>query len=74
MKLKEFDVVIEKDEDGWYIADVPALQGCHTQARTKKELVKNVREAIGLCIEAHAEHKAKCKTPFVEVQKIAVYA
>ena len=38
MKVKMFDVIIEKDEDGWYIADVPAIHGCHTQAKTKKEL------------------------------------
>ena len=46
-----FDVVIEKDEDGWFIADVPELQGCHTQAKTRKELMKNVKEVIELCLE-----------------------
>ena len=30
--VKEFNVVIEKDEDGYFIASVPALRGCHTQA------------------------------------------
>jgi predicted RNase H-like HicB family nuclease len=41
-----FNVVIEQDEDGGYIAEVPALPGCHTQGDTLKELYGNVKEAI----------------------------
>ena len=67
MKVKEFDVIIEKDEDGWLVADVPELQGCHTQARTMKALMKNTKEAIELCLEVEAERKQKIKTPFVSV-------
>lgn len=47
----EFMVVIEKDDSGFYVADVPALEGCHTQAKTKKELMRRVVEAIELCLE-----------------------
>ena len=47
---KQFKVVIERDEDGFYIADVPALPGCHTQAKTLVELQKNVRDVIRLCL------------------------
>lgn len=74
LKARTFDVILEKDEDGWFIADVPALQGCHTQGRTKKEALKNIKEAIGLCLEELAEKKTKKKTPFVSVEKISVYA
>jgi hypothetical protein len=41
----EFSVVIERDEEGWYVASVPALPGCHTQARSLDELMERVREA-----------------------------
>lgn len=45
----EFNVVIEKDEDGYYVASVPALRGCHTQAKSLDVLMKRVGEAIELC-------------------------
>ena len=52
MKAKrKFTVVIERDEEGYYVASVPALRGCHTQARTLDALMKRVREVIELCLE-----------------------
>lgn len=42
----KFDVVIEQDEDGMYVADVPVLPGCHTQGETEDEALENVKEAI----------------------------
>lgn len=42
---------VEKDADGFFVASVPALPGCHTQARSLDELMKRVREAIELCLE-----------------------
>ena len=52
MKSKrKFTVVIERDEDGFYVASVPALRGCHTQAKTLDTLMKRVREVIEVCIE-----------------------
>ena len=74
MKERTFDVVLEKDEEGWFIVDVPALPGCHTQGKTKKEALKNAREAIELCLEVMNEKKTKRKTPFVSIEKVAVYA
>jgi predicted RNase H-like HicB family nuclease len=51
MKSKrKFTVVIERDEEGFYVASVPVLRGCHTQAKTLDALVKRVREVIELCI------------------------
>jgi len=47
----EFDVVIIEDETGGYIASVPSLPGCHTQAETLDALMKNVQEAIQLYLE-----------------------
>jgi predicted RNase H-like HicB family nuclease len=48
---RKFTVVIERDEEGFYVATVPALRGCHTQAKTLDTLMKRVREVIELCIE-----------------------
>jgi len=48
----KFAVVVERDEDGFYVASVPELPGCHTQAKTLDELMKRVREAIELYLEA----------------------
>ncbi len=73
-KQKTFDVVLERDEDGWFVADVPAIQGCHTQGKTKKEVLKNIKEAIELCLEVEAERKAKKKTPFIGIEKVSVHA
>ncbi len=42
----EFNVIIERDSDGYYVADVPALRGCHTQAKSLDELIKRVKEDI----------------------------
>jgi predicted RNase H-like HicB family nuclease len=52
MKSKrKFTVVIERDEEGYYVASVPSLRGCHTQAKTLDTLMKRVREVVELCIE-----------------------
>ena len=51
LRVMKFKVLVEKDEDGYYVADVPELQGCHTQAKNKKELMKRVKEVIELCLE-----------------------
>ena len=45
------DVVVERDAEGFYVASVPVLQGCHTQAQSLDELMDRVREVIALCLE-----------------------
>jgi predicted RNase H-like HicB family nuclease len=49
MKNYRFTVLIEKDEDGFYVATVPALKSCYTQAKTMEELIPRIREVIELC-------------------------
>jgi predicted RNase H-like HicB family nuclease len=49
--VREFNVVIEKDEDGYFVASIPALRGCHTQASSLDVLVKRTKEAIALSLE-----------------------
>jgi len=50
-KLYNFTVLIEKDEDGFYVATVPALKSCYTQAKTLEELYPRIKEVIALCLE-----------------------
>ena len=48
---RKFTVVIERDEEGWFVATVPAIRGCHTQAKNLDTLMKRIREAIQVCLE-----------------------
>lgn len=50
-KLQQFKIIIEQDEDGYFVASVPSLPGCHTQAKTLPELKKRIQDAISLCLE-----------------------
>jgi predicted RNase H-like HicB family nuclease len=52
---REFDVVIERDSEGYYVASVPALRGCHTQAKSLDELIERIREAVELCLEVEGD-------------------
>ena len=49
-RKQQFKVVIERDEDGFFVASVPTIPGCHTQAKTIPELLTRVRDAIRLCL------------------------
>ena len=69
-KKREFNVVIERDADGYFVASVPELHGCHTQAKSLDALMKRVREAIELCLEEQGDPRAGFE--FVGVQRIAV--
>lgn len=69
---REFDVVIERDEDGYYVGSVPSLPGCHTQAKSLDELIGRVREAIALCLEDESPTGEAME--FVGVQRVRVPA
>lgn len=69
---REFDVVIERDSDGYYVASVPVLRGCHTQAASLDELVERIREAIELCLEV--EGGGDETLDFIGVQRITIAA
>jgi predicted RNase H-like HicB family nuclease len=68
---REFNVLIERDAEGYYVASVPELRGCHTQARSLDKLLDRVREAIELCLEVEKPTPEK-PSDFVGVQRIAV--
>jgi len=67
---KQYSVIIERDVDGFLVADVPELEGCHTQAKSMDELIKRVKEVIALC-EQDATHS---KNKFVGVQMVELNA
>ncbi len=69
---REFDVVIERDAEGYYVATVPALPGCHTQAKSLDVLQKRISEAIELCIEEYGFVDEPSE--FIGLQRIAVEA
>jgi predicted RNase H-like HicB family nuclease len=69
---KEFTVVIEQDEDGIYIASVPELEGCHTQAKTLDELRERIKEAIQLYLEVESDLIQEVPLNFVGIQKVEV--
>ena len=68
--MKYFNVVIEKDEDGYLVASVPSLKGCHTQAKTMDELLERITEAIELCLEVEKEEFTPLE--FIGVQRVAI--
>ena len=49
--IEEFSVIIEQDTEGYYVASVPSLRGCHTQAKSLDELMVRIKEAVVLCLD-----------------------
>lgn len=69
-RKREFSVIVEKDAEGYFVASVPELRGCHTQARSLDKLMERIREAIALCLEV--ERDSRTATEFVGVQRVTV--
>ena len=68
MKSNEYTVLIERDEDGYYVGEVIELPGCFTQARTIEELMDRIKEAIALYLEEVGDVEIKHK--FIGLQKV----
>jgi predicted RNase H-like HicB family nuclease len=56
---REYTVVIEMDEDGYFVGTVPELKGCHTQAKSLDILMRRIKEAVLLCLEVVPVHKGE---------------
>jgi predicted RNase H-like HicB family nuclease len=67
---REFDVLIEQDEEGWLIASVPQLPGCHTQAHSLDELMQRIEEAAKLFLEVRGDNNSDVR--FVGIQRLAI--
>lgn len=73
MKKYNFTILIEKDEDGVYVASVPALKGCHTQAKSIEEIYPRIKEAIELYLEADEQrHTEILQNVFIGVQQLEI--
>ena len=68
----QFDVVIERDAEGYYVASVPQIPGCHTQARSLDEINERIREAIEVCLEAEGGPDQDLE--FIGIQRVTIAA
>jgi predicted RNase H-like HicB family nuclease len=70
----EFQVIIEKDEAGYYVAECPALRACYTQGKTYEEVLENIKDVIALCLDdLKARRKRIPKQPeIIGVQRVEV--
>ena len=69
---RQFDVIIERDAEGFYVASVPQIPGCHTQARSLDEVMQRIREATELCLEVAGTPEQNLE--FVGIQRITIAA
>ena len=69
---RQYDVIIERDTEGYYVASVPQIHGCHTQARSLDEVTERIREAVELCLEAEGAPEQDLE--FIGIQRITVAA
>ena len=68
--MKDFNVIIERDADGYFIASVPELTGCHSQAKSIDAVMKRIQEAIELCLEEYGDKFQP--RDFVGIQRVSV--
>lgn len=75
-----FTVVIYQDEDGLFVAEAPAIPGCHTQGETYEEVLRNIAEAIRLCLKVaahdpvyreHIDMSGKTTSKFVGISEVS---
>lgn len=67
----QLPVTLYQDEDGWYVVECPVIPGCASQGRTEDEAIRNIREAIEMCIEVRLEQGLP---PVIELRTIEVAA
>jgi predicted RNase H-like HicB family nuclease len=69
---REFNVIIERDDEGFYLASVPEIHGCHTQAKSLDKLMERIKEAIEVCLEVQDQEEKPLE--FVGVQRVLIEA
>ncbi len=67
---QEFYVIIERDQDGYYVGQVPQLRACYSQGRTLDELMVNIKEVVEMCLEE--EESVEMLPEFVGVQRVTL--
>ena len=63
MRSYQFQVIVEQDEDGMFVAEVPAIRACYAQGRTFEEAVENVREVLQMCLQEMIERGEEIPRP-----------
>jgi predicted RNase H-like HicB family nuclease len=69
-QVLDFNVLIEQDEEGVYVATVPEIDGCYTQGKSLNEVLERIKEAIEVCLEADKENFVPMK--FIGIQRVQV--
>lgn len=69
----KFRIIIEQDEDGMFVAECPSLPGCISQGKTRKEAMKNIRDAVRGYIESLKKHD-EAIPPSIEEEVVEVHA
>ena len=69
MKIKQFTVYIEQDEDGIFVGSIPAVPSCHAEGRTQEEMMKNLAEVLKLCLR-NVNKKEIMQTKFIGIQNV----
>ena len=69
-QIVDFNVFIEQDEYGMYVAKAPEIQGCYTQGKTLQEVLERIKEAIEVCLEADKEEVNPMR--FIGMQRVQV--
>jgi len=70
MEKETFDVLIEQDEDGIYVAKVPEIEGCYTQGKDLQEVMERIKEAIEVCLETDEDEIKPAR--FIGMQRVQV--
>ena len=71
-----FQVIVEQDEAGYYVAECPALRGCYTQGKTYEEVMENIKDVISLCLEELRAKRKRIPTQpeIIGVQRVEITA
>lgn len=69
-KVLQFTVILERDEDGFFVVECPTLPGCVSQGATEEEALANIQEAIELWLEVEAEKRAQAAPQGVQVRQV----
>ncbi len=71
MKNQLFTAYIEQDEDGMFVGSIPSVPGCHAQGKTQEEMLKNLQEALSLCLRNYDKREIE-KTKFIGIQNLKI--
>lgn len=72
MKILKFNILFELDEDGYFVASVPALPGCYTQGKTLEEARRRIEEAIKLCLKDDSDYSDYPQPSFVGIDSVTI--